>query len=278
MDQIFSAFLKLATSENLWYLPILVILYTVWNWKSRNRFERIFLTRNVAILYKALKEVFLFIGILFITLMLNFEIENLLDPQGLSWNHIALIAYFIAIIFSTLYTVNFKQIREKQIMKHKLTVLFIMLLTILVSWVVFLDLVQLSLASIGKSLKGNFTETNQVLKNIIFDQGSNSPIIALIIFSILFYFPVKSTLEAMLQEYITHLKLKKTPKITVVLKNGKEIKECYMKNNHPGKYLHLMNKENASTQHIAINKEEIEYIIIMDENHKAEFDISITPK
>lgn len=276
MEQIISAFLKSITSGNFKYLLIVVIFYTAWNWNSRNRFERIFLTRNTAILYKILIELLVFLVILFTTLLPTLEIESLLNPSGFSWDRIALLGYILTIILSTLYAVNFKEIRENSIMKNKITAFFLITLALVSSWFVFLNLVQLVLASIGKSLGSEFNETRQVLVSAIQNQDFTSLLISLLIFAAFFYFPIKFTLEATLQEFTRQLKIKKTQKVIVVLKNGKKVQNCFMNNNHPGRYLHLANKSRGFTQHIAINKEEIEYILITDDSHRIDSDISIT--
>lgn len=227
MEQVISTFIKSITSGNFKYLLIFVVFYTAWNWNSRNRFERIFLTRNTAILYRALIELFVFVVILFTTLLPTFEIESLLNPSGFSWDRIALFVYILTIILSTLYAVNFKEIRENSKMKNKITMFFLITLTPVSSWFVFLNLVQLFLASIGKSLGFEFKETHQVLIGAIQSSDFITLLSSLLIFAAVFYFPIKFTLEATLQEFTRQLKSKKNTKGYCCFEKWKESRELF---------------------------------------------------
>lgn len=286
---------QLSSLSLLILLPI-PVLYAVWNWFTRNQVERLFLSKNLAIINRFIEATFMYF--LFTTGALlsigNFPtpIDSLLNNTAFPFTlYVLYVLLYVLFLFES--TPKFDEIKNKEFfntrffigaarfIKNKFTVsicLFFIILLAVLLYRHFINLSLLGYQSLVKehSTQGEVNSTKDILSFIIgdgFKEYSYLIYSVLLIFSLFFYAIVAFPLRFITHRLLVEERQKRQLKATVILKDGRKFVNVYLQNNTSQNFFHLHNKANLPTQHLVLHKDEVERFLFNEHNHKTEDDI-----
>lgn len=276
MELVFSSLIKVFLDKGILFFLLFFVAFVLFSWLTRDKFERIFLSRVTILSFRLVIEILCFVGISFSALLLNYNVENVINGETSLWIDFAFYLYFLIFIFSTFYGSNFKNITSHSIFGSKPFNIGIVVLLIFLSWTIYQHFINILLASFNGILEEDLVTTRQVAEVLLTKEQTIEIYISLFLFLGFFYILIKGMGQLLVSLHlqdINFLNVHRAQLVTVGLKNGKVVKDVYMRHNHAGKYIHLLNKETAYTQVLVVNKDEIEYFLLRD----SKFDSTDSP-
>lgn len=271
MEFLVTELFTIITSINLFYSMIGIMILLLFTWYSRTKTERVFLSKSYALFQQILIEFFWFAAITFVSIFIfNMSLENLSPSNPLI---ITLGVSLSLLLFAV--SNNIKGLRETKYFKYKVVRLILFFLSAIAIFYYYSYPLHGTASGINQDFNLNSNESKEVFWLLLIEESFYSSLLLIFAASAILYLPLRFSMGIILLEFWRKEFPNPSSKITVVLKNGKIIKEVYMKNNVPGNYLYLYNTEELPTQTIVINKDEIEHILFTDSNHRADETIQI---
>lgn len=274
MELLISEFINRIALKNLFYIIPIIIIWVMASWFLRNKTERLFLPKYIAISQKVINELIWFIFLtIFAIFLLNMEIKSL-APNDFWMNLLLVLTIFFSLIVAAL-ALNVKGIREKRFFKHKVIRFILFLLAAASIIYLYSYIIHGTTAVLNEVFNLNQTSSRAVFVNMFIQESFLMPLIYIFVISGIMYLPIRFSMLWILIEYMRKEFPKPPLKTTVVLKNGKIINDVFMKNNVPGNYFHFYNTDEFPSQTIVISKEEIESFLFTDSYHRNEETIEI---